>query len=126
MFLVIIGFMTIQKHFRLAKQLARLLDSQFKIARFRFGLDPILGLIPEFGNMITTLASLYLFVVAYKLQVPSKIYIQMVWNIVVDSFITSVPILGNVADFFFKSNDRNLKLLSPFVDDEVLEGTVVS
>ena len=118
--------MTIQEHIRLAKKLSRLLDSQFEFSGFRFGLDPIIGLIPEFGNVITTLASLYLFVVAYKLQVPSKIYIQMVWNIVVDSIITSVPVLGNIADFFYKSNERNLKLLSPFVDDEVLEGTVVS
>lgn len=117
--------MTIQEHFRVARKLARLLDSQFKVAGFRFGLDPLLGLIPEFGNITTTALSCYLFWLAYKLNVPRSVYLQMITHIGIDFLITTIPILGTASDFFYKSNEKNLLLLSRYVENEVLEGEVI-
>lgn len=118
--------MTVTKHFKIAKFLAKLLDNQFEILGIRFGLDPILGLIPSVGNIVTTIISCYLFLLAYRLRVTKDVYFQMIFHIVLDFLISSIPVFGNISDFFYKSNEKNLKLLSLYVDDEVLEGRVIS
>jgi len=118
--------MSIQAHFRLAKKLTRLLDSQFSIYGFRFGLDPVIGLFPGIGNWLTTLTSFNLFWLAYRLHVPSQIYLHMILTIIIDALITSIPIAGNIIDFFYKSNVKNLMLLSRYVDGEVLEGEMIN
>lgn len=91
----------------------RLMDSQFRIpgTNFRFGLDPIMGLIPGFGDMGGLIVSAMILSSLAKNGASGFVLARMVLNIVIDSVIGSIPVLGDVFDFAFKANQRNLKLL---------------
>ncbi|MBK0384381.1 DUF4112 domain-containing protein [Pedobacter sp. SD-b] len=97
---------------------AKLLDSQFKIGNFRFGLDPILNLIPFVGDGATALVSLLLVYTMNKHGASNKLIIKMVGNVAIDFAIGAIPLLGWVFDFCFKANDKNVKLLK----EHYLEG----
>ena len=101
------------------------MDSKFNIFGIRLGLDPFLDIIPGFGNIVGVFISCYLFWIAYKLHVPQKIYWKMGWHIFLDYILGVIPFLGFFFDLFYKSNEKNLKLLKPYVDPEILVGTVV-
>jgi Domain of unknown function (DUF4112) len=88
-------------------------DTVFEIPGLglRFGLDPIIGLVPIVGDLATSVISLYILNVAQQLQMPRSTLMRMGLNIAIDYVVGSVPFLGNVFDFAWKANDRNLKLL---------------
>lgn len=96
-----------------ARKMATLLDASFTIPiiRKKIGLDPILGLFPVGGDAISALLAAYLVWVAIELRLPQPIIIRMSVNIVVDCFIGMLPVVGDVADALWKSNQWNLKLL---------------
>jgi hypothetical protein len=90
-----------------------LLDSAFPIpgTRWRFGLDGIIGLIPGLGDAVTAGVSLLVLIVAHRERVPATIIGRMLLNILIDLAIGAVPFFGDVGDFFFQSNRKNLELL---------------
>lgn len=90
---------------------SKLLDSQFKIGGFKFGLDPILNLIPFVGDGATTLVSLLMVYTMRKHGASSKIVVKMLGNVLIDFLVGAIPIFGWIFDFYFKANDRNLVLL---------------
>jgi len=96
-----------------ARKVATLLDTSFTIPiiRKKIGLDPILGLLPVGGDAVSALLAAYLVWVAIELRLPQPIIIRMAVNIVVDCFIGMLPVVGDVADALWKSNQWNLKLL---------------
>jgi len=77
----------------------------------RFGLDPILGLIPGLGDVAGAALSGYLVLLAARLGAPRVVVLRMVANVAVDSIVGSVPLLGDLFDVAWKSNTRNLALL---------------
>lgn len=90
------------------------MDGQFRLpgTRWRFGLDGILGLIaPGIGDSVTALLGLYLIGTAYRIGAPFSIILRMAVNLLVDWLVGSIPILGDLFDFAFKSHRRNLALL---------------
>lgn len=93
--------------------LARWMDSVFEIpgTGIRLGLDPILGLLPGLGDTITTLVSLYILGAARRYGVPRVTVLRMAANIAIDFTFGSLPVLGDVFDVFWKSNERNVSLL---------------
>lgn len=93
------------------RRLARLLDSQFRIGNFRFGLDPLLGLIPGLGDFIALAMSGGILALAAKHGASRKLLMLMALNALADAVIGSIPILGQIFDFFFKANNRNIRLL---------------
>ncbi|MGB3560801.1 MAG: DUF4112 domain-containing protein [Geitlerinemataceae cyanobacterium] len=95
------------------RQLSRVLDSAIGIpgTRFRFGLDPILGLIPGGGDLVGSLLSAYIVFRAAQMGVPTESLRKMVTNILVESLLGTVPLVGDVFDMGWKANIRNVELL---------------
>ncbi len=95
------------------KRVSYLLDEQFRLpgTNFRFGLDPIVNLFPVFGDMAGFLVSAGLLYAMAKRGASSKVVVLMSINILLDSTIGAIPLIGQVFDFFFKSNTRNLTLM---------------
>lgn len=98
---------------RWVAHIARLLDSQFRLpgTRFRFGLDPLLGLLPIIGDLSTTVVSGALLLTMFRHGASGAVVVRMGLNILIDSLVGAIPIIGNVFDFAYKSNERNVALL---------------
>jgi hypothetical protein len=91
----------------------RLLDSAFRVpgTSIRFGWDPIIGLMPWAGDVLTALMSFALIAQAYQMRIPRVVQLRMVLNIGIDVVIGIVPFVGDIADVFWKSNAQNLALI---------------
>src|ERR1700704_3322795 len=79
---------------------------------WRFGLDALVGLIPGFGDTATSLVSFYILVSAVRYRVPKVTLLRMGLNIAIDYLLGSVPLVGDVFDAWWKSNQMNVALLS--------------
>ena len=112
-------------HIDFARNLVRLMDTKFKVFGIRFGIDPLLDLWPWFGSVAGALISCYLLWIAYRLRVPRRIYWRMGWHIFLDLLLGAIPYIGSVFDLFYRANKKNLALLTPFFNPDVLEGVVV-
>ena len=98
---------------RWVEHVARLMDSQFRLpgTRFRFGLDPLLGLIPIVGDLSSTAVSVALLLTMMRHGASGAVIVRMVLNILIDTVVGAIPLIGNVFDFAYKSNERNVALL---------------
>jgi hypothetical protein len=104
----------------LAKFLAELLDQRFTIpgTSIRFGLDPILGLIPGVGDALANLAGSAILLIASQYRLPKIVLLRMGLNVAFNAIIGAVPIFGDVFSIWFRSNVRNVKLLERYVSSE--------
>ena len=95
------------------RKFSRLLDNAVGIpgTKFRIGLDPILGLIPGAGDFLGTALSAYLVVEAARLGVPKETLVKMVSNIVLESAVGTVPVIGDLFDAAWKANTKNFELV---------------
>lgn len=93
--------------------LARLMDSAFELpgTGVRIGIDPLLGLVPVVGDVLTTAVSLYIVLLAYRMGATRAQLAGMLFNIAIDFAVGEVPVLGDFFDFAFKANERNLVIL---------------
>lgn len=107
--------------YKSAELMVQVLDEQFKFGRFKVGLDPIIGLIPGVGDVISTMLSFYIVWVAKELQVPQKHINKMIGNIMTDFLIGLVPFVGDIADFAFKANVKNLEILKKYAVLDIVE-----
>ena len=92
---------------------AVLLDSAFQVpgTSLRFGLDPIIGLLPGGGDLISGFFSVMIVLHAVRLRIPKVIIARMVFNSAIDMLTGTVPVLGDLIDVAWKANVRNLGLL---------------
>ena len=79
--------------------------------QFRFGLDPLIGLIPGIGDTSSALVSAFALVQAVRLGVPKVLLMRMALNILVNEVIGVVPVAGDAFSFWFKSNARNYEII---------------
>ncbi len=95
------------------RRLSRLMDNAIRIPGigFRIGLDPIIGLIPGAGDIISTGFSAYIIYLAARFGLPREILQKMIFNIALEATVGSVPLVGDLFDAYYKSNIRNLALL---------------
>ncbi|MDV2991795.1 MAG: hypothetical protein N4J56_001449 [Chroococcidiopsis sp. SAG 2025] len=95
------------------RKLTHLMDNAIAIpgTKFRIGLDPILGLIPGAGDFIGTALSAYIVLEAVRLGLPKETLGKMVSNILLESVVGTVPIVGDWFDFAWKANVKNLELI---------------
>jgi hypothetical protein len=95
------------------QRLARLLDSAVVVpgTKFRVGLDPVLGLIPGLGDVVSAACSVYILYEAKRLGVSRAVQAKMLANIAADLAVGAIPLVGDLCDFAFKANLRNLRLM---------------
>ena len=95
------------------ERLGWLMDDLFRIPvlGWRFGLDALIGLVPGLGDTTTSLVSFYILAAAVRYGVPKITLLRMGLNIGFDYLVGSLPFVGDVADAWFKSNQKNLDLL---------------
>ncbi len=93
--------------------LSHYLDGLFKIpgTGWRFGLDSLVGLIPNVGDITTSLVSFYILVAGVRYGVPKITLLRMAFNIGLDYVIGAIPFIGDAFDFFWKSNKQNMDLI---------------
>ncbi|HEY9736502.1 MAG TPA: DUF4112 domain-containing protein [Trichocoleus sp.] len=95
------------------RRISRIMDTAIGIpgTRFRIGLDPILGLVPGAGDLISTSVSAYVLFLAARFRLPGNVLRKMAFNIALESVVGTVPLVGDLFDAAYKSNVRNLALL---------------
>jgi len=94
---------------------------------WRFGLDALVGLIPGFGDAATSLVSFYVLAAAVRYGVPKVTLLRMGMNLGIDYLVGSLPFVGDVFDAWWKSNQKNVALLSKRATvsaDEARQGKV--
>lgn len=99
----------------------------FPGTNYPIGLDSIIGLVPVIGDLATTAMGAYLVWEARNLGMPKWKLARMAGNVGFDTLLGVVPLVGDAADFFFRSNTRNLKIVLKHLDKHhpetrVLEG----
>ncbi len=97
-----------------AERWVRLLDDGFRVpgTEYRVGLDGIIGLLfPAAGDALSAVSALSLFYLAYQRGVPYRVLARMLLNVGLDALIGAVPVLGDLFDFAWKANRRNLILI---------------
>jgi len=77
----------------------------------RFGLDPVLGLVPGLGDAVGACLAAWIFVEAIRLGAPRATLLRIAANIGLDALIGAVPVLGDVFDVVWKANLKNVTLL---------------
>jgi len=94
-------------------QLSRLMDGLFRIpgTGWRVGLDAIVGLIPGVGDFATTAVSFYILAAGVRYRVPKVTLLRMAANVGVDYLLGAVPVVGDLFDAAWKSNQMNVELL---------------
>jgi hypothetical protein len=101
----------------LAQFLADLLDRRFTIpgTSIRFGLDPIIGLIPGVGDLVANLTGSFILVIAAQLGVPKVVLLRMAMNIALNALLGTIPLFGDIISIWFRSNVRNVTLLQDYL-----------
>ena len=110
---------------RQISRLARLMDSRYQVpgTNFRFGLDPLIGLIPGVGNLATSAVSLALIGTMLRHGASGNVAARMALNVLIDGLIGAIPVVGNVFDFVYRANDRNVELLRRHYDEGAYQGS---
>jgi hypothetical protein len=92
---------------------AELLDSRFRIpgTNIRFGLDPILSLVPGIGELASPMFTALLLAQGIAQGVPKVVLLRMIGNALLDALIGAVPAIGSILDIFWRANTDNLALL---------------
>src|SRR5689334_7413935 len=119
----------------LFKWLAVVMDEFLRVpgTKFKFGLDPLIGLIPGLGDTASAIASALSLIYAARVGVPKILIARMGVNILINEFVGIIPGIGDAFSFWFKSNSRNYDLLQrhwgaprrPRTSDWIFVGTVL-
>jgi hypothetical protein len=94
------------------ERVSRYLDDLFVVpgTGYRIGLDPLLGLVPGVGDVVTSAASAYIVAQAAAAGVPRATLARMLIVLLVDAVVGSLPLVGDVFDAVWKANARNVGL----------------
>ncbi len=114
------------KHVRVAEHLVEMLENRFNIFGFRFGLDPILGLISGAGDLVTLFVGAYFIWIAKKLKLPNAAISIMISNIMLDFIIGLIPLIGDLFDFSFKAHLKNLQIIQSHISSDNMKNSLDS
>ncbi|TVR94886.1 MAG: DUF4112 domain-containing protein [Wenzhouxiangellaceae bacterium] len=98
-------------------------DSNFRVpfTRFRFGLSPLIGLVPVVGDAIGLVLSLYVLQQARLVAAPRRLQLRMVANMLIEFFGGLLPVIGDAFDAIYKANTRNTELLRGWLHEQLDE-----
>ena len=93
--------------------LSHYLDGLFRVpgTGWRFGLDALIGLIPNVGDTLTSFASFYILIAGVRYGVPKITLLRMAFNIGLDYVVGTIPFIGDAFDFVWKANKKNMDLI---------------
>ena len=116
--------MTIKEHQRIEKY-SDLLDTKFRIpfTNIRFGFDFLIGLFPGLGDILSFTLSGGLLLMMVRKGASGKALALMIVNIILDTTIGAIPVLGDIFDLFFKANKRNLDLFQAHFEEGEHKGS---
>jgi uncharacterized protein DUF4112 len=98
-------------------RLAKIMDSAITLPVLgRVGLDAVLDLVPVVGNFAGAAVSLTLIARTLQYAPPPSLVSKMLSNVLVDVIVGAIPVVGPLADIWFKANDRNAALMREFLD----------
>jgi Domain of unknown function (DUF4112) len=100
------------------RRFARLMDEAFSLpgTRFHVGLDPLLGLVPGIGDVAGAVLSTWIVVGALRHRVRPLVVARMILNILIDLVLGAVPVAGDLFDFLYEENMKNMRLLERYRD----------
>ncbi|WP_224269276.1 DUF4112 domain-containing protein [Haloprofundus salinisoli] len=103
---------------RRIRAVATFLDESVEIPGigYRIGADPILGVLPVAGDLVSAGLSVYIVAEAANLGVPLTTLVRMLANVAVDTVVGSVPVIGTLFDAVFKANVKNVKLVEDHLE----------
>jgi hypothetical protein len=95
------------------ERLAYHLDDRFRVpgTKYRFGWDFVLGLVPGLGDVVGLVLGLPIIAAAVRYRFPKMVVLAMSVNVLLDAVLGTVPIAGNIFDFFWRAHHKNLRLL---------------
>lgn len=101
---------------RRLRWLANFLDTAVRLpGGFRFGADSVIGLTPVAGDFATAAIACYFVYEGKRLGLPRTALAAMAGNVALDLVLGAVPLLGDLADTWFKANVRNLAIIEKHV-----------
>ena len=109
-----------QQRLQALRSAARLLDSAFEVpgTNYRIGIDPILGLVPGIGDLVSPIFTIGILWQARDLGISRVVQLRMLGNVAIDALIGAVPLIGDLFDFAWKANEMNLALLEKHAEAE--------
>lgn len=100
---------------RFHEKLSWLLDNSIRLpGGYRIGLDGFIGLIPGLGDFVSGLLSSLIIITANQQGVPRTILFRMFINVLIDTVLGSLPLVGDAFDFIWKANQKNSELLAVY------------
>lgn len=104
---------------RTVERVTNLMDNAIRIpgTPIRFGLDPIIGLFPIVGDIISFAISGLMILSMVRYGVSGRTLVLMIGNIVIDFFLGEIITIGDIMDFGLKANSRNYKLLQKHLEE---------
>lgn len=104
-----------------------LLERSFRIpgVNFPVGLDALVGLIPVLGDIVTATLGAYVVWEARNLGMSKWHLTRMGANVAFDAALGLIPLVGDAADFVFRSNSRNLRIIKKHLDKHHPETRVI-
>jgi len=104
-----------------------LLERSFRVPGLNMpiGLDALVGLIPVLGDVVTTALGAYMVWEARNLNMPRWKLARMGGNVAFDTVLGLVPLVGDAADFLYRSNTRNLRIIKKHLDKHHPETRII-
>ena len=93
--------------------ISRWMDNAFTLpgTKIRFGLDPLIGLLPGLGDTATAIVSMLLIMQSARHGVPKVVLARMALNVLLNTAVGALPVAGDLFSVWFKSNAKNYDLL---------------
>jgi len=107
------------EEFKWIDRFSELLDSRFRIpgTRIRFGVDAVIGLVPYVGDVVSFAMSGTLVLAMVRRGASGMVVARMLWNILLDTVVGAIPILGDIFDVTYRANRRNYRLLKEHYEE---------